>query len=239
MDVKIFIKQRKGLTFEEEAGRFTYSCCIESNTVESVIGNCVLDFENQRVCSHFFPKIEKIFNLPEEKYYAERTFNAYVALLKRFDIKPPATSSNKPHWQPTKNREFFYKVNELGNWHCDEYCGLPENVGEEMDFTLYDNRLISQYNAFPTQELVEKATNLSKLDRLILLWQYSNDCLFEPDWTMASEKYYITYDWGERKPVATLTRVEQTNITYFESKAHAEKFIVRYEKEIKDILNLD
>lgn len=48
------------------------------------------------------PKIEKIFNLPEEGYYAERSFNAYVALLRKFNIKIPATSSNKPHWKPNK-----------------------------------------------------------------------------------------------------------------------------------------
>lgn len=53
MDVKIFIKQKKGLAFEEEVGRFTYSCCIESSTVEYVIGNCVIDFENQKICSDF------------------------------------------------------------------------------------------------------------------------------------------------------------------------------------------
>ena len=238
MDVKIFIKQKKGLFFEEEVGRFTYSCCIESNTVEVAIDNCVIDFENQRICSHFSPKIEKILNLPEEGYYAERSFNAYVALLYKFNIELPATSSNKPHWKPTENGEFFYKVNELGGCFCTEYQGLPENAGEEMDFTLYDNYLISQYNAFPTQELAEKAANLSKLDRLILLWQYSNDCLFKPEWRVSSVKYYITYYWGEKKIVASLTRIEQANIAYFESKAQAEKFIIRYEKEIKELLGI-
>lgn len=55
---------------------------------------------------------------------------------------------------------------------------------------------------------------------------------------MSSVKYYITYYWGEKKIVASLTRIEQANIAYFESKAQAEEFIIMYEKEIKELLGI-
>ena len=41
--------------------------------------------------------------------------------------------------------------------------------------------MISNYNGFPTYDLAEKSVNLSKLGRLILLWQYANDCVCEHD----------------------------------------------------------
>ena len=177
MDVKIFIKQSKGLAFEEEVGRFTYSCCIESSTVEFEVDRCVIDFENQKVCSHFFPKIEKIFNLPEEGYYAARSFKAYVALLKRFDIKLPATSSNKPHWEPEEAGVNFYWISDSGYIQEDKY---------HYDFVTIN----SNYNAFPTYELARKARNVSKLGRLILLWQYNNNCLYTHDVKDEKKKVY-------------------------------------------------
>ena len=49
--------------------------------------------------------------------------------------------------------------------------------------TLLNIRAIAKdYRMFPNKELAEKSENLSKLNRLILLWQYANNCLFEPNW---------------------------------------------------------
>ena len=152
----------------------------------------------------------------------KRDFGTYLKLLKKFGIE--LRGGYKSHWKPEDGTDFYW-IDDSGHVQENNYCN---------DFAFRRGN----YNAFPTYGLAEMARNVSKLERLILLWQYNNGCLFEPDWIMASEKYYITYNWGEEKIVATLTRAEQTNIAYFESKAYAEEFIIMYEKEIKELLGI-
>ena len=58
----------------------------------------------------------------------------------------------------------------------------------------FDNEIVANFSIFPNKELSEKAANLSKLDRLILLWQYENDCLFKPNWKNVNQpKHSVIY----------------------------------------------
>ena len=85
----------------------------------------------------------------------------------------------------------------------------------------------------PTRELAEKGKNLSKLDRLILLWQYANGCLFTPDWKNNSQrKYYIKHDHSNNTIYYCFSITAQLDTVYFETEEQAEEFVKMYETEI-------
>ena len=112
----------------------------------------------------------------------EHTFEDYMKLIADLELEIP--SKWKKHWIPAEEWS-YYSIDQGGNVE-----GL-KSYGELSSARFRKEN----YNTFPTRELAEKAVNLSKLDRLILLWQYANDCLFEPDWLDGLQyKYYIIYD---------------------------------------------
>ena len=77
---------------------------------------------------------------------------------------------------------------------------------------------------FPTKELAEKAVNLSELGRLMLLWQYANDCVYEPDWKQDTEKWFLSYDIFQHQFMYEVTATMHTDLIYFETKTQLEKF---------------
>ena len=99
--------------------------------------------------------------------------------------------------------------------------------------------MISNYNGFPTYDLAEKSVNLSKLGRLILLWQYANDCLFEPDWLDGIQyKYYIIYDSRDKNACYDYSFRQKSNNIHFETSEQVKTFIDMYEAEIKELMNI-
>jgi hypothetical protein len=132
------------------------------------------------------------------------------------------------HWSPKAPTNYFYWINSTG-WV----------KREEFSDDTFENRLIANFNAFPTRELAEKAVNLSKLERLILLWQYANDCLFEPDWLDGIQyKYYIIYDSRDKNACYDYSFRQKSNNIHFETSEQARAFIDMYEKEIKEIMGI-
>ena len=88
----------------------------------------------------------------------------------------------------------------LAHWTPEKYSMVYSIVGNEIIGQVRGDRAeikkaCLSYNVFPTRELAERAENLSKLDRLILLWQYKNDCLFIPEWNNIeqAEKFVNIY----------------------------------------------
>ena len=77
---------------------------------------------------------------------------------------------------------------------------------------------------FPTYGLAKKVVNLSKLDRLILLWQYANDYVYEPDWKQDTEKWYISFDIAKNQFMYEVTSTMHNDLIYFETKTQLEKF---------------
>ena len=133
------------------------------------------------------------------------------------------------HWIPSPNDKYFC-INSTG-----EVYGLP--YYDEVSCT--DNKRIENYNSFPTRELAEKAVNLSKLERLILLWQYANDCLFEPDWLDGIQyKYYIIYDSRDKNACYDYSLRQKSNNIHFETSEQVKTFIDMYEAEIKELMNI-
>ena len=99
------------------------------------------------------------------------------------------------------------------------------------------SRLIKNYKVFPTRELAEKGKNLSKLGRLVLLWQYANDCLFEPDWKDGdTKKYFIRYDYINDEVCYDYNVTIPSDTLYFKTEEQVEAFIEMYETEIKKIM---
>ena len=101
----------------------------------------------------------------------------------------------------------------------------------------FSTKLLKSYNIFPSRELAEKAVNLSKLERMIFLWHYANDCLFEPDWLDGVQyKYYIIYDSRDKNACYDYSFRQKSNNIHFETSEQVKTFIKAYDKEIKKIM---
>ena len=93
---------------------------------------------------------------------------------------------------------------------------------------------------FPTRELAEKGKNLSKLGRLVLLWQYANDCIFEADWKDGdTKKYFIRYDYIKEEVCHGYNVTIPSDTLYFETEEQVEAIIEMYSEEIKEIMGGD
>ncbi len=157
----------------------------------------------------------------------EHTFEDYMKLIADLGLVIPQQYIK--HWIPSPNDKYFC-INSTG-----EVYGLP--YYDEVSCT--DNKRIENYNSFPTRELAEKAVNLSKLGRLILLWQYSNDCIFYPNWSdVWEDRYLVFYSNTEKKLLVQHTESSQEMLVYFKSKEQAAAFLEMYDKEIKNIIGV-
>ena len=145
----------------------------------------------------------------------------YMKLIADLGLEIP--KSYRRHWTPALKALWYYFVNYVGD------------IGDNgFSNTMFDNELIANFNAFPTRELAEKGVNASKLDRLILLWQYANDCLFVPDWLDGdTKKYFIRYDYIKEEVCHDYNVTIPSDTLYFETAEQVKTFIEMYETEIK------
>ena len=155
----------------------------------------------------------------------ENTYEGYMQLVKDLGLEMP--SKWKKHWAPTENQE-FYTIDMFGD--------IQDSRFYNSDFS---TNLLNIYNIFPTRELAEEAVNLSKLGRLILLWQYANGCAFEPDWLDDTQyKYYIIYDSRDKNACYDYSFKQKSNNIHFGTSEQVKAFIDMYEAEIKELMNI-
>ena len=158
----------------------------------------------------------------------DNTYEDYMKLLK--DLGPTnleIPEEFKKHWTP-KDNDTYYFLNRLGEVVLDTDINSFFQIG-----------ILENYNAFPTEELAEKSIKSSKLGRLILLWQYANDCLFEPVWNnKRSRKHYFYYSHNLERILVGDYFDFQDDILYFETAEQVEAFITVYDKEIKKIMGV-
>ena len=192
-----------------------------------------LYFNNTRV-DHFIVntiKKEIIFGMQRDTKVSlniEDTYEDYMKLLK--DLEPTnleIPEEFKKHWTP-KDNDTYYFLNRLGEVVLDTDINSFFQVG-----------ILENYNAFPTEELAEKSIKSSKLGRLILLWQYNNNCLFEFDWRNTElEKYQIIYHCVFKEIEVCDFKTYQNDVSYFKTEEQAQAFIDMYEAEIKELMNI-
>ena len=153
----------------------------------------------------------------------------YMKLIADLGLEYMAKNYRR-HWTPKTGEDYFY-INFEGEV-CPNYIA---NFGyNEVDQKRYEN-----YNMFPARELAEKGKNLSKLGRLVLLWQYANDCIFEPDWLDGdTKKYFIRYDYMNGEVCYHYNVTIPLDTVYFETVEQVTKFIDMYETEIKKIMEV-
>ena len=149
----------------------------------------------------------------------------YMKLISDLGLEIPSTY--KKHWIPAKEWD-YYSIGPGGNVE-----GLG-GYGELSSALRKEN-----YNTFPTRDLAEKGKNLSKLGRLILLWQYANDCIFETDWKDGdTKKYFIRYDYIKEEVCYDYNVTIPSDTLYFETSEQVKTFIEMYETEIKKIMGV-
>ena len=153
-------------------------------------------------------------------------YEDYIKLIADLGLEIP--ESYKNHWTPTLKD---------GNLWCYFVNSVGEIEGNWLSNSTFNNKLVANFNIFPNKELAEEAVNLSKLGRLILLWQYANDCLFTPTWKNNSQrKYFIKHDHINNTISCNFGITAQLDIVYFETSEQAKAFIEMYETEIKEIM---
>lgn len=158
----------------------------------------------------------------------EDTYEDYMKLLK--DLGPTnleIPEEFKKHWTP-KDNDTYYFLNRLGEVVLDTDINSFFQIG-----------ILENYNAIPTEELAEKSIKSSKLGRLILLWQYTNNCIFTPDWDNFDQpKHSIIYDVLYKDLRVDMSYVVKGDKVYFETEEQAQAFIDMYEAEIKELMNI-
>ncbi len=135
----------------------------------------------------------------------------YLELISELGLELP-----KPwhkYWKPYDLKE-YWSISDYDNITDKTYYYLPQE--EKM--------VVTRYNRFPTKELAERAVNLSELGRLMLLWQYANDCVYEPDWKQDTEKWFLSYDIFQHQLMYEVTATMHNDLIYFETKTQLEKF---------------
>ena len=135
----------------------------------------------------------------------------YLELISELGLELP-----KPWhkcWKPY-NLQKYWSISDYDNITDKTYYYLPQE--EKM--------VVTRYNMFPTKELAERAVNLSELGRLMLLWQYANGCVYEPDWKQATEKWFLSYDIFQHQLMYEVTATMHNDLIYFETKTQLEKF---------------
>ena len=141
----------------------------------------------------------------------ENSTQSYLELISELGLELP-----KPvykYWKPY-NLKKYWSISDYDNITEKTYYYLPQE--EKM--------VVTRYNMFPTKELAERAVNLSESGRLMLLWQYANDCVYEPDWKQETEKWFLSYDIAENQFMYEVTKYMHTDLVYFETKKQLENF---------------
>ena len=181
-----------------------------------------LNYKHKSINVELSNDIGKILKVDVNDYFD------YIKLLDELGLEIPPTY--KRHWTPKTGESYFYI--DFEGEVCPNYIA---NFGyNKVDQKRYEN-----YNAFPTMELAEKAVNLSKLGRLILLWQYANDCLFTPDWKDGdTKKYFIRHDYIKEEVCHDYNVTIPSDTLYFETEKQVKAFIDMYEAEIKELMNI-
>ena len=154
-----------------------------------------------------------------------QVYEDYIKLIADLGLEMP--SKWKKHWIP-KESTLWYFIDSKGQVGVKSFSN-----------STFDNELVANFNIFPNKELAEQATNVSKLERLILLWQYANSCLFEPDWLDDIQcKYFIIYDSRDKNACYDYNFRQKSKNIYFEKSEQTKAFIDMYEAEIKELMNI-
>ena len=185
----------------------------------SSVGFLNMNLETERVDNSLDFESSMIFDF----FDIAENFRGYKAFLGLLGIEVPELSL--AHWTPATNSKVYVIVDS------------------EIEFASRDRAEIKKaclnYNVFPGLELAERAINLSKLDRLILLWQYKNNCLFTPGWKNVDQpKHSVIYvEMYKELRTDTIYTVREHK-TYYETEEQAKTFIKAYDKEIKKIMGV-
>ena len=180
-----------------------------------------LDLESETVEIHLEKGIGAMLGM-------RGVYEGYIKLIADLGLEIP--ESYVKHWTPKIGEGYFY-VDSSG-----EICpySIHKTGYHKTDIKRYEN-----YNAFPTRDLAEKGKNLSKLGRLILLWQFVNNCLFTPDWRDSEQyKYYIMYNYKYSEMRINIDFSARQDKPYFQTKEQAKAFVEMYKKEIKDTMEI-
>ena len=184
-----------------------------------------LNYKHKSINVELSNDIGKILKVDVNDYFD------YIKLLDELGLEIP--KSYKRRWTPKTGEDYFY-INFEG--FDGEVC---PNYIANFGYNKVDQKRYENYNMFPTRELAEKTINISKLGRLILLWQYTNDCIFEADWLDGdTKKYFIRYDYIKEEVCHGYNVTIPSDTLYFETIEQVETFIEMYETEIKKIMEV-
>ena len=186
---------------------------------DSSVGFLNMNLETERVDNSLDFESSMIFDFLD----IAENYRGYKAFLNLLGIEIPKFSF--AHWTPAKN------------------SAVAVITDSEIERASSDRVAIKKaclnYNVFPGLELAERAINLSKLDRLILLWQYKNNCLFKPNWKNVDQpKHSVIYVEMYKELRADTIYTVREHKTYFETAEQVKAFIKAYNKEIKKIMGV-
>ena len=185
----------------------------------SSVGFLNMNLETEKVDNSLDFESSMIFDF----FDIAENFRGYKAFLGLLGIEVPKLSL--AHWTPAKNSK--------------AYVVVDSEIEQASSDRAEVKKACLNYNVFPGLELAERAINLSKLDRLILLWQYKNNCLFTPNWKNVDQpKHSVIYVEMHKELKSDTIYIVREHKTYFETTEQAQAFIDVYSEEIKKIMGV-
>ena len=145
------------------------------------IGNFYLNKKDKVVKYKLCESISKLLGIEDtyssyEKFLTKCGFNLDIGVDKERVI-----------WQPKDNEDFYVCIQE----------GQTSKITEN---NISRDTFIKNYYAFPNRELALRSVNLSKLERMQILFQYNNKVLYSFDFgEIDGYKYYLAYNCIHKK----------------------------------------
>ena len=212
-DIKIKIEREKGVEKE------IYNLILYTAENEVSIDCFELNYKQRKVLSNLNSLTFKLLRINWDFRF---NFYVYVELLKQCGLIKG--KGFKTHWVP-EGAVRIYFINKSGKIGDRNY---PHFLNTNIDD-------VNNYNVFPDESLAKRAVNVSKLGRLILLWQYNNNCLYTPDVKDKKNRYTIKFSSIQDKLVCVEVSYTQGDLVCFETEEECEDFIEMYKDEIKEL----
>ena len=155
----------------------------------------------------------------------EDTYSSYKKFLEECNFNlDTEVDKERVIWQPKDNEDFYVCIQE----------GQTSKITED---NYSRGTFIKNYYAFPNRELALKSVNLSKLERMQILFQYNNKVLYSFDFgEIDGYKYYLAYNCIHKKISFVSEDVFKPFTIYWKDEESIKSFIDNYTDEIEDMM---
>lgn len=180
------------------------------------VDNFAIDVKEETIVKHLNIYLCKVLNFNPYKYGGYKKF-----LEERgFEL-----SFKKSFWKPENGRPFYYYCHKTGR--VLRSFDSPENV----EF----KKLLKEYMLFPFGKMAYVCKDMSKIERLQILYQFENNMLFSPNWRSDTQEKYYLFRNAESLGIDYRINYKANNV-HWKGVNELKEFIDIYRDELLELL---